>query len=147
MRSLKQKIDEFQQEDDDYNRLMCSAHNCPMEWTVNMGTPLCSFHAWADKHDWPAITDKLITKAALGTMPTFQKVAQKYEQGGGSTGMVTLEEKQAILLELKKVVQGFGRQDPKAWAYALKAREEAGEQLSPLKRKMWRDALRVRDDA
>ncbi len=31
--------------------------------------------------------------------------------------------------------------DPKAWAYRLKAREEAGERLSRVQREMWRAAL------
>lgn len=33
------------------------------------------------------------------------------------------------------------RKDPKAWAKKLKAREEAGERLSPLQKGMWREAL------
>lgn len=34
-------------------------------------------------------------------------------------------------------------QGPKAWAHALKAREERGERLSAVQREMWRDALRA----
>lgn len=30
---------------------------------------------------------------------------------------------------------------PRAWAHALKRREESGERLSPVQRKAWRDAL------
>ena len=30
---------------------------------------------------------------------------------------------------------------PRAWAYALKAREEAGERLSGVQRRMWRAAI------
>lgn len=142
----KYDLDKFQAEEQDYNRLMCSANNCPMEWSVNTGTPLCTFHAWADKQEWPAITDRLITKAALGTLPSFRKLAEKYEQSSASTGLVTLEEKQAILLELKKLVQGFGRQDPKAWAHKLRERERNGENLSRVQRDAWREALRVRDE-
>lgn len=33
--------------------------------------------------------------------------------------------------------------NPKEWAHALKAREEAGERLSGVQRTMWRAALRV----
>ncbi len=35
-------------------------------------------------------------------------------------------------------------QDPKAWAYALKAREESGERLSSVQRTMWRAAIASR---
>ena len=41
------------------SRLMCSAHGCPNRWSVNMGRPLCSAHAWADPEDWGAVTAKL----------------------------------------------------------------------------------------
>lgn len=34
------------------------------------------------------------------------------------------------------------RRDTKAWARALKAREEAGDRLSPAQRTMWREALK-----
>lgn len=36
--------------------------------------------------------------------------------------------------------------DKRAWARALKAREEAGERLSPVQREMWRTALRVAEE-
>lgn len=39
--------------------LMCHAHDCPMKWSVNAGTPLCSYHAWADEKQWPSITESL----------------------------------------------------------------------------------------
>lgn len=41
-----------------------------------------------------------------------------------------------------RIYVGDKREDPKSWAYALKAREEAGERLSPPQRDMWRQALR-----
>lgn len=41
------------------SRLMCSAHGCPNRWSVSMGRPLCSAHAWADPEDWGAVTAKL----------------------------------------------------------------------------------------
>lgn len=38
--------------------------------------------------------------------------------------------------------EGMAPKHPKAWAYRLKARDEAGEQLSPLQRELYVDALR-----
>ena len=35
--------------------------------------------------------------------------------------------------------------NPKAWAYALKAREQRGDRLSLLQRKAWREAIEPRD--
>ena len=41
------------------SRLMCSAYGCPNRWSVSMGRPLCSAHAWADPTDWGVVTAKL----------------------------------------------------------------------------------------
>jgi hypothetical protein len=43
----------------------------------------------------------------------------------------------ALSAELKN----RARPDPKAWAWALRAREEAGERLNEHERRMWREAL------
>ena len=39
--------------------LMCSAHGCPLRWSVKIESPLCSYHAWEDPVKWPYITDEL----------------------------------------------------------------------------------------
>jgi hypothetical protein len=44
--------------------------------------------------------------------------------------------------QLPAVVANRHTEGSKAWAYALKAREEAGERLSSAQRGMWRTALR-----
>jgi hypothetical protein len=41
---------------------------------------------------------------------------------------------------ISAVITG-NRPDPKAWARKLKAREEAGERLSPIQKGMWRESL------
>jgi len=43
----------------DESKLMCSAHGCPNRWSVNMGKPLCSAHAWAEPEHWGAITARI----------------------------------------------------------------------------------------
>ena len=39
--------------------LMCSAHNCPLRWSVQIEGALCSYHAWSDPVKWHGITDEL----------------------------------------------------------------------------------------
>ena len=141
----KYAAEKAQVETDEYNRLLCTANGCPMEWTVDAGKRLCSFHAWSDPHKWPRITDELITKQALGNLPTFQKVQEAVKKPDFNAKTLTTAEKQAILLELKKVVQGFATRDPKEWARRLKAKELAGERLSKIQRDAWRDALGERE--
>jgi len=43
---------------------------------------------------------------------------------------------------LTTIITG-NRADPKAWAKKLRAREEAGERLSPIQKGMWREALQI----
>ena len=50
----------------DESKLMCSAHGCPNRWSVNMGKPLCSAHAWADPEHWGAITARILGRRHLG---------------------------------------------------------------------------------
>lgn len=39
--------------------LMCSAHGCPMKWSVSPGQ-LCSYHAFEKSDSWPSITAALL---------------------------------------------------------------------------------------
>jgi len=141
----KYAAEKAQVENDEYNRLLCTANNCPMEWTVDAGKRLCSFHAWSDPQKWPRITDELITKQALGNLPTFQKVQDAVKKPDFNAKTLTTEEKHAILLELRDVVRGFATRDPKDWARRLKAKELAGERLNKIQRDAWRDALGERE--
>lgn len=47
--------------DDDRGRLMCAAKGCPRQWAVagDWGRA-CSAHYWADRSDWPRITQQLL---------------------------------------------------------------------------------------
>jgi hypothetical protein len=36
-------------DDSEYQRLMCSVNGCQNRWSVNMGSPKCSFHQWGAK--------------------------------------------------------------------------------------------------
>ncbi len=45
------------------------------------------------------------------------------------------------LVDVLRGLRGMGQGDPRAWAYALRDREQRGEQLSETQRAMWREAL------
>lgn len=46
------------------NGLMCTAHGCPMKWSVQVESRLCSYHAWESPYNWPSITSRLINDGA-----------------------------------------------------------------------------------
>lgn len=118
------------------NKLMCQAHNCPNRWSVDAGNGrLCSAHAWSDPMDWGAITQRIHSAQ-------FTKVSRTPEP---PMDPMTPEEKRYVLQRLAEAFKA--PKDYKAWAHNLRDREAAGEELSPLKRKMWRDALKVKHDA
>ena len=39
--------------------LTCSAHGCPLRWSVQIEGALCSYHAWSDPVKWPGISEEL----------------------------------------------------------------------------------------
>ncbi|NDD52642.1 hypothetical protein EBZ39_01975 [bacterium] len=118
--------------------LLCSAFECPMEWSVDKGMKLCSHHAWSESHDWPKITEWLKSKVVMGTLETFKG---KIEQ----SGYLPLDPyKKTPQKTIKDVLEAFkAPKDPKAWAHKLKNREETGQKLSVIQKKAWREALRV----
>jgi len=63
---------------------------------------------------------------------------ERYRNRSTDVGVFTHQEKRAIV----EKIAGIGRSDSKAWAHILKAREKAGDRLSSLQRRMWREALR-----
>jgi len=52
----------FDEKSTEESRLMCTAYGCPNRWSVNMGKPLCSAHAWADSEHWAAITARITAR-------------------------------------------------------------------------------------
>jgi len=57
---------------------------------------------------------------------------------------LTPEERSSVIRKAKRELGELGNanREPKSWAHALKAREEAGEALGEFKAKAWREALR-----
>lgn len=118
------------------NNSLCSAHGCPMEWTIETGARLCSYHAWDESREWPRITQGLKSRAVMGTLPTFVKAQQRRSADTG----VRFTEKQKI--EALKMLRSMKTQDPKAWAYKLRDREQSGEHLSAIQSSFWKAVLK-----
>jgi hypothetical protein len=123
-------------EQEDNTDLLCSAHGCPMEWTVNFGSRLCTYHSSSSPRDWPSVTTGLHSRGLVGSLPTFAKRQAFEPPRSGKT--LTKEEKLEVIKAMKVgvIVQ------PRDWAYKLKAREEAGECLSKIQRDAWRQVIR-----
>lgn len=114
--------------------LMCSAHGCPLRWSV-MGDRgrACSAHYWAEPHDWPRITQRILDAEA--------DRARYADAGRPARAPATLEERKTVVARLHDVVES--RTDPRAWARELQRRHQAGEPLSPAKIDEYRRALRL----
>lgn len=116
------------------NPNMCQAHGCPNRWTISDDKgKLCRWHRYAEPHDWPSITQQI----KLGLAPE-RPVAKVQHQ--------PLSEERKRLLKEARMMFAADRAMDKGWAHRLKAREEAGEVLTPAQKDLWRQALRHRDD-
>ncbi len=114
--------------------LRCRAHGCPMLWSVNFGTKLCSAHARCiSPTEWPRVTEQLLEaeteRAYYGAPPAAPAPAP-----------LTREEAVAQWAEVREG-RLFARQAPKDWARRLKALEEGGRPLSAYQRAAWRAAF------
>lgn len=115
----------------DTRDLRCRANNCPNNWSVSI-THLCTAHAWVDALHWPRITQD--QQNAL----TQRQNEKRFESAATKASPLTSMDKKRLLrgmMDLKPSADG------RAWARKLKAREEAGEKLNLVQRKMWREAL------
>lgn len=72
---------------DDHD-LMCQADGCPLRWSVDRGSKLCTFHAWSDPKQWPSITFELQTRGIKRLITernasgTRQNVSETQNSGG-----------------------------------------------------------------
>lgn len=67
--------------------LMCSAHGCPMRWSVKIESPLCSYHALEPAHKWPQVSDELCRSGPWllrkdGDSPTVKDMKTRLRNGG-----------------------------------------------------------------
>lgn len=115
--------------------LMCSAIGCPNRWSVTgcaNGT-CCSAHAWSDTRYWPQITQEQLDAQ---TDRALRNAARAYQPEPVADVRRLREE----LTKLGNNLRGAA-QNPQAWAYRLKAREEAGEKLNDHQSKAWREVI------
>ena len=123
--------------------LMCTAHGCPLRWSVNFSSPLCSAHGRADPQDWPRVTQWLQDAEA-------ERIYRaQYPDPPPAVRKLTPEERRAIGANLRIALRQAGG---RAWAERLRDREESGARLTDAQRAMWRAALgrgaaRINDDA
>jgi hypothetical protein len=112
--------------------LMCPAHGCPRKWAVQGDRgQACSAHYWADRADWPRITED-VQRAEVD-------IARK-KSNEPPVVAVSRAERSDILAKLANIGHKPAAAG-KAWAYALRDRHEAGEQLTPAQVAMYRRAL------
>lgn len=91
--------------------LNCTHPGCGMLWTIDIGRKLCSFHQWGSSPE-PKPEDR-------------------------PSRFFTKEEKLAVIRKISNV----GKASEKAWAYALKERDEAGDRLTSHQRKCYQQIL------
>lgn len=140
MSSYREKRD--QRIADDHTQdsaLMCRANGCPNRWSVSAGNgACCSWHAWADVRYWPQITQEQLDAAADRALRRAAKANQPEP-------VPDVRRLRAELAKLGNAMRG-SVQNPKRWAWLLKAREESGESLTDHQRKAWREALRYQGE-
>lgn len=113
---------------DAYQSLMCIAHGCPNRWSVDGGKGrLCSKHAWVPASTWGEVTRNMASESAFGSQ----------------TRQIIDDQKFAIIRKAYEKARDPNR----AWAEALRAREQSGERLTSYQKSAWREGLGVRDDS
>lgn len=120
------------------SHLMCPAVGCPNRWSVSGERGRgCTWHYWADPHDWPRITERLVRAE---TDRALYAACQRPE----SAPPPTYAERKAANEALAAFVQGRAV-DPKAWARELQRRHEEkdGKPLRPDQIDAYRRVLRL----
>ena len=118
--------------------LMCSAHGCPNRWSTSDGN-LCRFHADADQHRWPEITQE----------QQWDETERARLRGESKpyAAPLTRADKARIVARMRAMLHGLGSQkEPKAWAWRLRDRESEGGRIGETQRTAWRAALRDAGD-
>lgn len=106
----------------------CRAHGCPNIWTTE-SSQLCRWHSAAEPQHWPGVTESMNTQIALNAIERQKPKPPQHRY--------TLAEKREILESLRALFTIPGRH-PKQWAWDLKARDDAGESLTPMQRTAYR---------
>ena len=82
---------------------------------------------------------------SLGQKDQEKHQAHKANPAWWPNRPLTPTERQSVIAKATKGLRRFGqvKADPRAWAHALKAREDAGERLTETQRAAWRQALKA----
>lgn len=124
---------------DDYSvdqALMCAAAGCPNRWSVSLGNGrgTCSAHTWAPADQWPGITQREVDRE---TERAYQ-AAEDHPPVRSAPGKCP----ERLRGRLRAAVQSLAEQRPgRDWAERLRAREEAGGDLTEFQRHAWRRVL------
>lgn len=70
----------------DNSDLMCQADGCPLRWSVDRGSKLCTFHAWADPRKWPSITHELQVHGTRGLLAARDALKTHQNAPGAQNG-------------------------------------------------------------
>lgn len=125
---------------DDYSvdqALMCAAAGCPNRWSVSLGNGrgTCSAHTWAQAEHWPGITQREVDRE---TERAYQAAVER-PPARSAPGKCP----DRLRGRLRAAVQTLGEQRPgRDWAERLRAREQAGGDLTEFQRHAWRAVLR-----
>jgi len=112
--------------------LRCNAHGCPHRRTVRTELgQLCSAHAAAPPHEWPALTAHL------------QHLAERGQRAAPPPAARAVIHDPERLRRAAAVLQArmSGAAGSREWAYRLREREQRGERLSKAQRDAWRAAI------
>jgi hypothetical protein len=114
----------------------CDANGCPNRWSVNISGNLCTAHAWAEPHEWPAITEREQNRC-------FERQYREQPPAANEpVAPMTAEQKREVINAVREAMKA--PVNHREWAHKLKARDDAGEPISLLQRAMYEGVLRGR---
>jgi hypothetical protein len=147
-RRAEQAIDELAID----RELACRANGCPLRWSAALGGMLlCSWHAPARPHEWPAITERLrirqtqlaIERGAEPAPPPRGPLARH----AGRPSREILEEMHARRSSIVAGAAGTSYSRILEGWVALRERERTGKRLTPYQAAAWRAGLRLPEGA
>lgn len=113
--------------------LMCPANGCPNRWSVNGQRGRgCSAHYWADPHDWPRITQRLLEAET--------DRARYGAAGRPEPTPVSPDMRKATVASLAAFVAGRSG-DRRGWAEELERQHRAGRRLTAASIEAYRSVL------
>lgn len=123
----------------------CQARGCPRVWSIDTGgSHLCTAHATAVPHDWPAITERLLWLDAEAARRNAAHPPPE-ERGPLACALVPPTPDQVAALRAARdaiAERPRGNLVTSRWL-ELRSRERAGETLTRYQAEAWRAGLRL----